>query len=89
MRWTAMLAAAILAGCATTPPKPVTVLVPTPVRCVPVLGPAPAYPDTDAKLAAAPDIYSGTALLVAGRTLRIAREAELNAALSGCTGAVP
>jgi hypothetical protein len=79
-----------LAACATTPPAPQivtkTVQVAVPVACTPAIGPAPAYPDTDAALKAAPDVYQRVKLLVAGRLLRIAREAELSAAVSACEG---
>ena len=79
-----------LAACATTPPAPQivtkTVQVAVPVACKPALNPPPAYPDTDAALKAAPDVYQRVKLLVAGRLLRIAREAELTAGLSACEG---
>jgi hypothetical protein len=82
-----------LAACATTPPAPQivtkTVQVAVPVNCKPAIGPAPAYPDTDAALKAAPDVYQRVRLLVAGRLERIAREAELTAGLSACEGAGP
>ncbi len=88
-----ILAATALIGltaCATTPPAPQivtkTVQVAVPVACKPAIGPAPAYPDTDAALKAAPDVYQRVQLLVAGRLLRIAREAELTAGLSACEG---
>jgi hypothetical protein len=79
-----------LAACATTPPAPrivtKTVEVAVPVACKPAIGPAPTYPDTDAALKAAPDVYRRVRLLVAGRLERIAREAELTAALGACEG---
>lgn len=81
-----------LAACATpaAPPTPQivtkTVEVAVPVACKPDLGVAPAYPDTDAALKAAPDVYQRVKLLVAGRLLRIAREAELTAGLNACEG---
>jgi len=81
----------VLAACATTPPTPrivtKTVQVAVPVSCKPAIAPAPAYPDTDAALKAAPDVFQRVRLLVAGRLERIAREAELNAALDACAGA--
>src|SRR5579862_8828983 len=87
----ALLALALLSGCASgpaqTPPVQVrTVEIPTPVRCAPDLGPEPDYPDTDAALRAAPDLFSRVQLLVAGRLLRIARDAEKSAALAQCAG---
>jgi hypothetical protein len=79
-----------LAACTTTPPAPQivtkTVQVAVPVACKPAVGPEPAYPDTDAALKAAPDVYQRVKLLVAGRLERIAREAELTAALGACEG---
>jgi len=79
-----------LAACATTPPAPQivtkTVQVAVPVACTPAIGAAPAYPDTDAALKAAPDVYQRVKLLVAGRLERITREAELTAALGACEG---
>ncbi len=79
-----------LTACATVPPTPQivtkTVKVAVPVACKPALGAAPAYPDVDAALKAAPDVYQRVKLLVAGRLERIAREAELNAALAACEG---
>ena len=79
-----------LAACATTPPAPQlvtkTVQVAVPVACKPAIVAAPAYPDTDAALKVAPDVYQRVKLLVAGRLERIAREAELAAALGACEG---
>lgn len=43
------------------------------------------YYDTDEALAATDSIFSGVQLLKAGRALRIAREAELNAVLRACS----
>ena len=60
-----------------------------PVACTPAIGAAPAYPDTDAALKAAPDVFQRVRLLVAGRLERIAREAQLTAALGACEGAGP
>jgi hypothetical protein len=81
-----------LAACASAPPPaPVqiqTVQAPTPVTCAPTVGAAPAYPDTDAALRSAPNLFSRVRLLVAGRRLRMAREGELSAALSACAGPV-
>lgn len=82
----AVLLALPVIGCATRPaPSPsVDVLIPQAVACAADPGPAPDYPDSDQALAAAKDIFSGVKLLKAGRILRIAREAELNAALRAC-----
>ncbi len=84
----ALIVAAIwLAGCAGTPkpaPIPREVMVPVSVPCVVDPGPDPVYPDTDAALAAAPDVATGVRLITAGRLLRDARIGELKAALAGC-----
>ncbi len=80
----------LLTACATdNAPKPittVTVRVPVNVPCRPDIGAAPDYPDTDAAIKAAPDLFARVRLIVAGRLLRIQREAELNAAIKGCAG---
>lgn len=83
----------LLAGCETAPPPvpeprivTVEIPVPTPVQCRPNIGPEPDYPDTDAALAAAPNLFERVKLIVAGRLMRIARERELNAALRECRG---
>jgi len=80
---------AFLAACTTTgTPKVETqiVNVPIPVPCKPDLGPEPDYPDTAAALVGVTDIFAGVQLLKAGRLMRIAREAELLAALKACSG---
>ena len=84
----AALCAVSLAGCATTgaAPPPVEVLVPVATACAADPGPAPEYPDTDAALRGAADVFEGVKLLKAGRALRQARERELEAALAGCAG---
>ena len=91
----AVLAGALagLAACAGAPvPSPVMqvreVATPIAVTCAPDVGAAPAYPDSDAALKAAPDLFARVRLLVSGRLLRIARERELGAALAAC-GAEP
>ena len=64
-----------------------TVEVPVPVRCNPVLGARPEQPDTDEALrAAGSDILVLSALLAAGRLIRIAWEAKQDAALNECRG---
>lgn len=81
------LIAVILTGCATTavaPVRTVTVDIPVPVHCNPALGPEPNYPDSDAALRAAPDLFSRVKLLLEGRLMRIQRQAELSAALKAC-----
>jgi hypothetical protein len=82
----ALLAALPLCACATAGAPFRTIEAPVPVTCAPNLGPEPAYPDTDAALAAAPDLYARVRLLVAGRLMRIARDAVKTAALSACAG---
>lgn len=89
-----MCLAAMLAGCAghqrIEAPEPVIktveVKVPTPVPCPALakLGPEPAYPDTDAAIAAAPDIFVAAKLMAAGRLMRIKRGAEYAAAKTAC-----
>ena len=69
----------LVSGCATAPPAPVI------VRCTPNVGADPAYPDTDAALAAG-DIVPDVQMLMAGRALRDARILTLKAALTACAG---
>ena len=85
-----LIAALILGGCASSPPAPRieirTVDIPTPVRCRPDLGAEPEFPDTDAALQAAPDLFARVRLLLAGRLMRIARDQQIRAALQACAG---
>lgn len=78
---------ALLLGCA-APARPAFQmperLVPVAVQCRPDIGPEPNYPDTDAALRAAPDIFVRVRLLLAGRLMRTARARELQAALARC-----
>jgi hypothetical protein len=86
------LAGAALCACAAThggQGAPVLVDVPTPIACPLEAGPTPDYPDTDAALIAAPDLFSRVRLLAAGRLLRMARERELVAAVAGCAQGQP
>jgi hypothetical protein len=62
----------------------VRVPVPQPCPILDRLGPAPTYPDTAEALRAAPNLFERVKLLVAGRALRIAREAALIAAAQAC-----
>lgn len=76
-------------GCSKPPlPEPVVVYqevrVPVAVACDPDIGPEPAYVDTPEAIAAAPDIFARTVLLVAGRVQRIARDEVKTAALDEC-----
>lgn len=97
MKRIAILAACLaLAACGTTRierPEPIirTVEVKVPVddpacarEAVARLGEAPAYPDTPEALRAAPNLFERVKLLLAGRELRIAREAALKDALEAC-----
>ena len=77
-----------LSACATGP-RPVEYRekkVVVQVQCHPDLGPEPDYPDTDAKLKAATDDFDWVKRLVAGRALRIARDAQKTTALLSCAG---
>jgi hypothetical protein len=75
----------LLTGCATDGAG-AKVPVNVPVYCHPKLGAEPAYPDTDAALQAAPDIFTGVQLLLEGRLERIQRDREKSAALAACAG---
>lgn len=88
------LAAALVAGCS---PKPtidgpsvavqtVETKVPVVVPCKALngLGAEPAYPDSNAALQAALDIYEQTRLLLAGRSMRIQRLDEYATARAAC-----
>ena len=82
-----------LMGCG-TPPAPrieiKEVRVPVPVSCVPAGFPeAPAYPDTDEALRAAPDAATRYALIAQGRLLRMARGGETEIVLKGCRSTDP
>ena len=81
----------LLGACGTTNPLIPQVVVkevqvPTPVRCHPVLGPEPDYPDSDANLKSSPDTFTLVQRLLAGRILRIARDQVKTAALTACAG---
>lgn len=84
----AILAALTLTACASTPAPRIEyrdVKVAIPVKCAINPGQDPTYPDTDEAIKAAPDIAEKVRLLLAGRFLRIGREAELKAAVAGCS----
>lgn len=83
----------VLAACSTTQPEPVvkTVMVEVPVdrpdcarAAIKRLGPSIAYPDTDKALLQASNLFERVKLLLAGRTLRTAREGHLEGALQTC-----
>lgn len=90
-----VLAALALAGCGgravIPPPEPeiktieVKVAVPAPCPALAKLGEEPSYADTDAALAASPDIFESTRLLLKGRLQRTKRLAEYGAAKVACT----
>ena len=86
-----ILSALLLASCGTTAkpvPEPVVqiveVKVPVAIACDPDIGPEPAYVDTPEAIAAAPDIFARTVLILAGRVQRIARDGVKSAALDEC-----
>lgn len=64
--------------------RTVRVEVPVPVPCAAPVGPRPDYPDGDDAVRAAPDLLERVKLLLAGREMRRAREAELEAAVGAC-----
>lgn len=82
----------LLAGCAHPIERPdpiiqvreVKVPVVQPCPALEALGAAPAYPDTDAALAAAPNLFERVKLLLAGRVLRAQREASVAATVAAC-----
>ena len=86
----ALCMSAWLAACSTVqqPMEPIITTTETPialpVHCKTDVGPEPDYPDSDAALAAAPDVFSGVKLLLAGRKMRIARDGVKSAALAAC-----
>jgi hypothetical protein len=76
------------AGCATKPEtivRTVEVKVPVVASCVPkTLASAPAYPDSDAALKAAPGAAERYVLLAAGRLLRTQRLSKVEPIIAGC-----
>lgn len=82
--------AACASGPALPPPEPiirtVEIKVPVQVPCPALekLGAEPIYPDTDAALKAAANLFERVKLLMAGRVLRMARGAAVAAALASC-----
>ncbi len=89
MRLLALPAVLLVAACA-TPTLPeveirtVEVEVEVPISCVPELPIEPVYPDID--LSGVTNIEIGVRRLRDGRTLRIIRIEQLEAALNGCAG---
>ena len=82
-----IIAGLSVAACQTTAEPRIEVRevrVPVAIKCATDPGPRPEYPDTDAALAAVRDVFEAAKLVMAGRALRIGREAELEAAVSGC-----
>lgn len=90
IRATIPLVALVLVSCGSNEkPEPEIriqrVEVPVAVACVPESLPGPpTYPDTDEALRAAPDAAVRVGLIVAGRELRIQREAEVEPVIAGC-----
>ncbi len=81
-----LLLAGLVAGCGNqTAVRTVTVKVPVAQPCVPASLPdAPAYPDTDGRLRAAPDAADRYRLLILGREIRIARLGLLEGVAAAC-----
>lgn len=87
-----ILLVVLLVGCAGQQERPepevrtVEVKVEVPIRCKALddLGAEPEYPDTDAALKAAPNIFERTKLLVRGRLLRVGRLGQYQAARASC-----
>jgi hypothetical protein len=81
----AIAAAPTIAPVAQAAQQPAVVVRKVPVSCVPKgVGPAPRYPDTDARLRAAAEAADRYQLLAAGRLLRIRRLAELERIVEAC-----
>ncbi len=86
-RLAVIIAGLSVAACQTTAEPRIEVRevrVPVAVKCATDPGPRPEYPDTDAALAAVRDVFEASKLVMAGRALRIGREAELEASVAGC-----
>jgi len=87
-----LAAVVLLTACASSREaavRTVEVRVPVAVACDPKVGAPPAYPDSDQALKAAPGLFERVRLLLAGRELRKAREAELEAGIRGCSASSP
>ncbi len=86
-RLAVIIAGLSVAACQTTAEPRIEVRevrVPVAVKCATDPGPRPEYPDTDAAIAGAPNVFELAKLYRAGRALRIGREAELEASVAGC-----
>jgi hypothetical protein len=86
-RLAVIIAGLSVAACQTTAEPRIEVrevLTPVAVKCATDPGPRPEYPDTDAAIAGAPNVFELAKLYRAGRALRIGREAELEASVAGC-----
>lgn len=82
-----IIAGLSVAACQTTAEPRIEVRevrVPVAIKCATDPGPRPEYPDTDAAIAGAPNVFELAKLYRAGRALRIGREAELEASVAGC-----
>jgi hypothetical protein len=80
----AVLSGLLVVGCASKPPIDILPTIPIVVDCDLDLGAEPEYPDTIVALREAVgkgDLYTVTKLLLAGREMRIKRDAEKSAAL--------
>ena len=93
MKRVAVLIALSLAACAKPEPviryQTVEVRVPVSVPCDPDIGPEPSYVMTPEAVAAAPNIYVLTVMLLSERIQRIARDEVKTAALDGCRAVPP
>jgi hypothetical protein len=90
MKYLVLIGALALAACQTTKQEPeiriqeVKVPVPVPCPTLQALGPEPVYPDSDAAVRDAPNLYERVRLIAAGRLMRIKRLAEYGVAKSSC-----
>ncbi len=64
--------------------KEVKVAVPVPCKALASLGPEPAYPDSDAAIAAEEDVGKLAKMYAKGRLLRVQRLAEYAVAKASC-----
>lgn len=91
MAWRGLLCVVFLASlsaCATPAPivKTVEVRVPTPVSCVPKLGPRPDFAAMETRIDQADNLIDLAKIYRSGWVLKDAWIAEVEAALSGCAG---
>jgi hypothetical protein len=91
MKRLALVACLALGACAGGPAPEQRIVtqrveVPVAVQCKPDIGQDPVYPDSDAALHAAPNIFERAKLVMAARLMRIQRDLEKSAALRACEG---